>query len=134
MISNWKLQSWVTSKQQENIFFSTILNFSSHEAFEAKQEKKWVGSCVWMQSKCISVKGINVYLDKRKKNMSFKIPYKFERKLYGKLCKKRKKKKEDIGILHDKQAFTIFLHSPEKHDILYCNLASTVKGNMFYSG
>lgn len=48
--------------------------------------------------------------------------------------KKRKKKKEDIGILHDKQAFTIFLHSLEKHDILYCNLASTVKGNMFYSG
>lgn len=48
--------------------------------------------------------------------------------------KKRKKKKEDIGILHDKQAFTIFLHSLEKHNILYCNLASTVKGNMFYSG
>lgn len=27
----------------EKHLYSTILNFSSHEAFEAKQEKKWVG-------------------------------------------------------------------------------------------
>lgn len=76
----------------EKHLFSTILNFSSHEAFEAKQEKKMGGSGVWMQSNCISVKGINVYLDKKKqtKNMSFKIPYKIKRELYGKLsCKKK---------------------------------------------
>lgn len=47
-----------------------------------------------MQSNRISVKGINVYLDKKKNpkqtNMTFKIPYKIKRELYGKLsCKKK---------------------------------------------
>lgn len=69
-----------------------------------------------MQSKCISVKGINVYLVKRKKNMSLK----FHINSKGNCMESYYVKKEDIGILHNRQAFTIFLHSPEKHDILYC--------------
>lgn len=105
--NNWKTSFFYYSKLQQpwSIWSQT--------------RKKMGGSGVWMQSNCISVKGINVYLDKKKqtKNMSFKIPYKIKRELYGKLsCKK----KRDIGILHDKQAFTILLHSPKKHDNLYC--------------
>lgn len=108
--NNWKTSFFYYSKLQQpwSIWSQT--------------RKKMGGSGVWMQSNCISVKGINVYLDKKKPKQTNKKTWalKFHIKLKGNCMESYHVKNRNIGILHDKQAFTILLHSPKKHDNLYC--------------
>lgn len=121
--NNWKTSLFYYSKLQQpwSIWSQT--------------RKKMGGSGVWMQSNCISVKGINVYLDKKKqtKNMSFKIPYKIKRELYGKLsCKKNRNIPKVYSMINKLLQYFCTLR---KNTIFYiANLASTIWGNIFYSG